>query len=202
MRDEIKIGKRIRECREKAGLTQEELGSSLGLNKSTIQRYEVGKVTRIKLPVLEAIAYELGVSPEYLALQTDDPIDYENSDEVKNAPLDIIEHFNGNAQKIYAFQKSVELDAASATAICDLSHEQEHLKKYRALDDYGRDMVDTVLDKEYERCKQTQCSAIIPTAIAAQGGGINTEISPENEKAVLSKLEELDKNERKNDLGL
>ena len=32
--------------------------------------------------------------------------------------------------------------------------ELEHLKKYRAIDARGRDMVDTVLDKEYERVQQ------------------------------------------------
>ncbi len=76
------------------------------------------------------------------------------------------------------------------------------IKKYRALDDYGRDMVDTVLDKEYKRCKKMQSKTAVPIVIAAQGGGINTEISPENENAVLNKLEELDRNERKNNLGL
>ena len=73
MNKEIEIGNRIKLCREKAGLTQEELGLSLGLNKSTIQRYEAGKITRIKLPVLEAIANELNINPEYLVLKTEDP---------------------------------------------------------------------------------------------------------------------------------
>lgn len=68
--DELEIGRRIKKSREKAGLTQEELGNALGLNKSTIQRYESDKVARIKLPVLKAIAIELGVNPEYLVLQT------------------------------------------------------------------------------------------------------------------------------------
>lgn len=73
MNREIEIGNRIRELREKAGLTQGELGLALGLNKSTIQRYESGKIARIKLPVLEAMAEKLNVNPEYLALKTDDP---------------------------------------------------------------------------------------------------------------------------------
>lgn len=80
------------------------------------------------------------------------------------------------------------------------------IKKYRALDMHGIKMVDFVLNEEYARCegarKTIQGETTVPTAIAAQGGGINTEISPESENAVLSKLEELDKNERKNDLGL
>lgn len=69
----VEIGNRIKAAREEKGLTQEELGIRLGLNKSTIQRYEAGKILRIKLPVLESIAIELNVNPEYLALKTDDP---------------------------------------------------------------------------------------------------------------------------------
>ncbi|MBS7114490.1 MAG: helix-turn-helix transcriptional regulator, partial [Ruminococcus sp.] len=69
----VEIGNRIKAAREEKGLTQEELVIRLGLNKSTIQRYEAGKILRIKLPVLESIAIELNVNPEYLALKTDDP---------------------------------------------------------------------------------------------------------------------------------
>ena len=38
--------------------------------------------------------------------------------------------------------------------------EQECIKKYRALDEHGKDMVDTVLDKEYSRCAEEseQCT--------------------------------------------
>ena len=32
-------------------------------------------------------------------------------------------------------------------------HEIEYIEKYRDLDDHGKDMVDTVLTKEYSRCK-------------------------------------------------
>lgn len=34
--------------------------------------------------------------------------------------------------------------------------EQDHIKKYRALDPYGKEAVDGVLDVEYRRCKQNQ----------------------------------------------
>lgn len=33
------------------------------------------------------------------------------------------------------------------------SSEQEHIKKYRSLDSYGKKAVNTVLDVEYDRCK-------------------------------------------------
>lgn len=71
--DSNKVGRRIRERREALNMTQEMLGEKLGLHKSTIQRYESGEVSRIKLPVVESIAKALLVSPEWLTGITDDP---------------------------------------------------------------------------------------------------------------------------------
>lgn len=76
MEKNVEIGKRIKKRREELGMTQEALGSPLGFNKSTIQRYEAGKVAKIKLPILEAMAQQLNVSPEWLALKSDDAGEY------------------------------------------------------------------------------------------------------------------------------
>lgn len=86
MDKEIEIGKRIKFCREEAGITQEELGQTLGLNKSTIQRYESGKIVKIKLPILQAMANTLNVNPNYLALKTNNPKQNskDNSTPIKN----------------------------------------------------------------------------------------------------------------------
>lgn len=73
MDKKTEIGNRIEKSRKALGMTQEELASTLGLNKSTIQRYESGKIEKIKLPVIEAMANTLGVSPEYLAAKSDLP---------------------------------------------------------------------------------------------------------------------------------
>lgn len=83
MNGNIEIGHRIKTAREKKGMTQEELGNILGLNKSSIQRYETGKIQKIKLPILENIAFILDVNPSWLALKTDDPNYYGES---TNAP--------------------------------------------------------------------------------------------------------------------
>ena len=55
--------------------------------------------------------------------------------------------------------------------------EQEHIKKYRGLDDHGKDIVDTVLDKEYNRqqaekqSKEQESIAIeIPVAARSKDG--------------------------------
>lgn len=83
MDNNIEIGRRIKKAREEKGMTQEALGKILGLNKSSIQRYETGKIQKIKLPILENIAFILDVNPSWLALKTDDPKYYgENT----NAP--------------------------------------------------------------------------------------------------------------------
>lgn len=70
MCDRIKIGQRIKEARINLGLTQEQLGFTIGVNKSTIQRYETGKITKIKLPVIESIAKALLVNPEWITLHS------------------------------------------------------------------------------------------------------------------------------------
>ena len=69
----IEIGKRIKQAREGRNMSQEELGKQLGLNKSTIQRYESGQVQRIKLPILENMAKILNVNPSWIVLKTNDP---------------------------------------------------------------------------------------------------------------------------------
>ena len=70
--DAIEIGKRIRERRKELDLTLEQLATALGYNKSTLQRYEAGKIDKIKLPTLQTIAQVLRVDPNWLALKTDE----------------------------------------------------------------------------------------------------------------------------------
>lgn len=77
MTKEVEIGKRIRECRLDRGITQEDLANALGVNKSTIQRYESGEIKVIKLVVLQGIAKILNIDPLYLTLKTDEKNPYE-----------------------------------------------------------------------------------------------------------------------------
>ena len=67
MADIIEVGKRIESARIELNLTQEELAKELGLNKSTIQRYETGKVQKIKIPIIESMARVLKVNPAWLS---------------------------------------------------------------------------------------------------------------------------------------
>lgn len=81
------IGARIRECRTGLNLTLADVAAEIGVNTSTISRYERGAFEQLKLPVIEAIASALHVNPAYLVGRTDDPIDYEDPSLLNDVPL-------------------------------------------------------------------------------------------------------------------
>ena len=60
------MAERIKELRIAAGLTQEELGEKLGLQKSAIAKYENGRVENIKRSTIQAMAQLFGVKPSYI----------------------------------------------------------------------------------------------------------------------------------------
>ena len=71
MEQNIQTGKRIQQRREELGLNLGDIAKEVGVAVSTIQRYEKGKIEKIKLPVIEAIARALQVDPAWLLCQTD-----------------------------------------------------------------------------------------------------------------------------------
>ena len=60
------MAERIKEKRIELGLTQEELGEKLGLQKSAIAKYENGRVENIKRSVIADMAKIFNCSPTYL----------------------------------------------------------------------------------------------------------------------------------------
>jgi transcriptional regulator with XRE-family HTH domain len=60
------IGERIKELREKSGITQSELAAAVGTIKSSISMYESNQRKTIPKARLDAIAKCLGTSPAYL----------------------------------------------------------------------------------------------------------------------------------------
>ena len=65
----------------------------------------------------------------------------------------------------------------------DNSGESEHLDKYRALDSYGRELVDVCTDIEYRRCTESQESSVL---IAARNGGVPKKIELRRRKGAGS----------------
>jgi len=65
------IGNRIKYARNLKDVTLDDVAKKVGVAKSTIQRYENGKITTIKLPVVEAIAIALNVNPAWVVGKSD-----------------------------------------------------------------------------------------------------------------------------------
>lgn len=63
--------------------------------------------------------------------------------------------------------------------------ERDHIKKYRTLDEHGKDIVETVLLKEYERCSNTPTEeeqiSVVPLHLSEQSAaaGSGTYLGPE-----------------------
>ena len=70
------LGKRIKECRLRKGMTQEALAEVLFTKKSTISEYENDKID-LKYSVLKEIAKALDTSVSYLSGEQDEDIDDE-----------------------------------------------------------------------------------------------------------------------------
>ena len=64
------IGQKIKEARIKKGLTQQELGDIVGVQKSAIAKYENGRVVNIKRSTLQKIASALNIRPSELVFES------------------------------------------------------------------------------------------------------------------------------------
>jgi repressor LexA len=69
--ERISMGDRIKIARELRNMTLEDIAKEIGVAKSTIQRYETGKINTPKIPVVMAIADALNVDPSWLTGKTD-----------------------------------------------------------------------------------------------------------------------------------
>lgn len=70
----MEIGQKIKKARLERGLTQQELGDIVGVQKSAIAKYECGRVVNIKRSTLQKIAKALEIRPSELIF-TESPRD-------------------------------------------------------------------------------------------------------------------------------
>ena len=66
------VGQRIKERRTELGLSMPELGKRIGVNKSTIQRYEADGVDPKRTMIINGLAEALLTTPEWLTGLSDD----------------------------------------------------------------------------------------------------------------------------------
>jgi transcriptional regulator with XRE-family HTH domain len=64
----LDIGKLIKEARLEKGLTQEQLGELVGVQKSAIAKYESGRVVNIKRSTLQKLAKALNLKGSDLVI--------------------------------------------------------------------------------------------------------------------------------------
>ena len=60
------VGERVKSLREKQGMTLEELGSKVGVGKSTVRKWENGMIENMRRDKIAKLASALGVTPLYL----------------------------------------------------------------------------------------------------------------------------------------
>lgn len=67
--DYVDIGEKIKAARLAKGMTQEELGDILGVQKSAVAKYENGRIVNIKRSTLKKISDVLGIRPSELIFE-------------------------------------------------------------------------------------------------------------------------------------
>lgn len=60
------VGSRLKQAREEKNISLEEAGNKVGVNKSTILRWENGQTEKFKIPTLETLADYYGVNSSWL----------------------------------------------------------------------------------------------------------------------------------------
>ena len=87
----MSIGEKIRRARLEKGMSQEELGDILGIQKSAVAKYENGRVTNIKRHTLQKLSDVLDIPPHELIYE---------------------EELSDNVRQLVQFAKSVPEDKA------------------------------------------------------------------------------------------
>ncbi|MCD8321473.1 MAG: helix-turn-helix domain-containing protein [Oscillospiraceae bacterium] len=96
------MGARLKSARVLRGKTLDEVAASVGMNKTTIMRYERGQIQSPKVPILRAIAAYLNINPGWLTGESDQ-IEPDSSDSLDRY-LEMVE----TRPEIRALLKSVD----------------------------------------------------------------------------------------------
>ena len=82
------VGDRLRKLRKDKGIKQEELGYIIGVDKSTVSLYEIGKIDPSDKVKIE-IAKHFNISIDYLIGIIDEPVPFYNNDLFLRLPNDM-----------------------------------------------------------------------------------------------------------------
>lgn len=152
------IGYRIKEARERMGLTQTELGALIGVTGSAITNYEK-ETSHPKEQIIYKLMETLNVDANYL------------------------------------FQDAVKIKSQHNDVTLA---EYDHIKKYRALDDHGKEMVDFTLTKEWERsiAEKQKNDKVVPYAPTMQAAHNDHADDPEEHEKMQTDMNLLKRPEK------
>jgi len=77
------LAARLKSARKLRKKTLEDVASAVGLNKSTIQRYETCKIANPKLPIVRAMGEFLSVNPQWLIGEDEQMEPYDTQSELE-----------------------------------------------------------------------------------------------------------------------
>ena len=177
----MEIGERIKKRREELGMSQEELAQKAGYkSRSSINKIEIdgrglpqSKIVNIANALDTTPAYIMGWEENYYLGENLQRIFRILSKEFEISENELIRcFFAEDFDALLPSKKFITLDNMRcalkeylANHVLDKnislnSKENNHLKKYRALDMHGQELIDTILDKEYERCIATKNNTV------------------------------------------
>lgn len=112
----MNVGEKIRIARINKGMTQEELGKALGVQKSAIAKYEKGRVVNIKRSTLKKISDILGIAPSELIFDA-----YIEEEQKKNdIQADIILKMRTDTKFMSAVENLYRLDEKQLESITQM----------------------------------------------------------------------------------
>lgn len=124
----MKMSDRIRYLREKANMTQEELGAIIGVQKSAIRKYEKGEVENIKRSSIEKMADAFNVSPSYL-MGWDDKTQPSESPQGYSLLTDSIRQYYGD-EAVTMLPLFAQLNSDGKDKIINILKDLNELPKY------------------------------------------------------------------------
>lgn len=114
----MNVGEKIRMARLNKGMTQEELGKALGVQKSAIAKYENGRVVNIKRSTLKKISDILSIAPSELIFDA-----YIEEEQKKNdIQADIILRMRTDENFMSAVESLYKLDKDKLQSINNMLH--------------------------------------------------------------------------------
>lgn len=128
------LGDRIKELRNQMNIFQQDLAKALNVSKSTVAMWETNK-REPNSEMLISLAEFFNCSVDYLIGRDTARINDDVLDQVNELDLDALSYY-GN--------------------ILEAQKEDDLIKKYRTLDEYGKEVVIGVADIEVKRCKSVQ----------------------------------------------